>query len=387
MRLADLDLTGLHFRTSAGVFDAMQAACAANPDLATFETIGESEEGRPIAGVTLGTGPLLVTLVAGAHADEPVGPETLRTLVLEGLASRGWGAPDGGLDSLFERVTFRIVPHVNPDGEARNGPWIGAFDARRPTESLAAYLRHRHREPPGRDVEFGYPAARPENAAASRFLFGDAPVALHASLHGMGFSEGALLLIDKDRLLAPETEALRAGFRAAAAAAGLGLHDHDRGGDKGFRYGGPGFTSTPEGAAMRDHFLARGEAETAARFGLSSMEMAAQAGDDEGDSEGAARTLSVVTELPLFVLEAPHERVPGVPVLLERLEALGPNLAEAVTAGRDIVSLVAPLGLRALEVETAVRLHLRTLDLALDSLPRDGGAAVGYGAVAPSAAG
>jgi hypothetical protein len=181
----------------------------------------------------------------------------------------------------------------------------------------------------------------------------------------MGFSEGALLLIEKDWLDAPETEALRAGFRTAAAEAGLALHDHDRAGDKGFRYGGPGFTSTPEGAAMRDHFLALGEAETAARFALSSMEMAAQAGDDEN----GARTLSVVTELPLFVLEAPHERVPGVPVLLDRFEALRPNLAEAVAAGRDLVSLVAPLGLRALDLETAVRLHLRTLDLALDALP------------------
>ncbi|HEX8384691.1 MAG TPA: M14 family zinc carboxypeptidase, partial [Rubricoccaceae bacterium] len=282
MRLADLDLTGLRsgsswrFRTSDDVFDTMREACAVNPDLATFEAIGESEEGRPIAGVTLGTGPHLVTLVAGAHADEPVGPETLRTFVLEGLSARGWGAPDGGLDDLFERFTFRIVPHVNPDAEARNRPWIDAWDAGRPAETLALYLRHRLREPPGRDVEFGYPSARPENAAASRFLFGDEPVALHASLHGMGFSEGALLLIEKGWLAAPETEGLRAGFRTAAGEAGLGLHDHDRGGDKGFRYGGPGFSSTPEGAAMRDHFLALGETETAARFGLSSMEMAAQ---------------------------------------------------------------------------------------------------------------
>ncbi|HEX8386310.1 MAG TPA: hypothetical protein VF576_09005, partial [Rubricoccaceae bacterium] len=114
--------------------------------------------------------------------------------------------------------------------------------------------------------------------------------------------------------------------------------------------------------------LALGDTETAARFGLSSMEMAAQAGDPEGGGEGAPRTLSVVTELPLFVLEAPHEREPGVPVLLNRYEALRLSLAEAVAAGRDLAPLVAPLGLRALGLETAVRLHLRTLDLALDAV-------------------
>ena len=362
MRLADLDLTDLRFRTSADVFEPMRAACASNPDLAQFETIGHSEEGRPIAGVTIGTGPRLATLVAGAHADEPVGPETLRTLVLEGLAARGWGAPDGGLEALFERFTLRIVPHVNPDAEARNGAWIRAFDAARPAESLAAYLRHRLREPPGRDVEFAYPDGRPENAAATGFLFGAGPaaglpIALHASLHGMGFAEGALLLVDADHLAAPATEALRTGFRAAAAAAGLGLHDHDRGGDKGFAYGGPGFTSTPRGEAMRDHFLAAGDAAMADRFRLSSMELAART--------AAEPPLAVVTELPLFVLDAPHAHTPGVPALLDRWTAMQPALAAALAAGEPLGSLVAPLGLRALSLETAVRCHLQTLDLAL----------------------
>lgn len=358
MRLADLDVTDARFRTSADVFGTMQAACETSPHLATFETIGQSEEGRPVAGVTLGTGPAVVSLVAGAHADEPVGPETLRTLVLGGLAAQGWGAPEGGLDDLFGRVTFRIVPHVNPDAEARNAPWIAAFDAADPEATLAAYLRHRLREPPGRDVEFAYPDARPETAAATEFLFGDGPPVLHASLHGMGFAEGALLLIDRDHLLAPATEALRDGFRQAATAAGLRLHDHDRGGDKGFRYGGPGFTSTPLGAAMRAHFESLGDAETAARFGLSSMETAALA------SPGV---LSVVTELPLFVLDAPGDRTPGVPALLDRWADSAPAVAAALGAGETLAPFIDALGMRVLDVPTAVGLHLRTLDLALDA--------------------
>ena len=95
MRLTDLDHSDLRIRTSEEVFDALRAACEANPDVAAFEVVGRSEEGRPIAGVTLGYGPRLVTLCAGAHADEPVGPETLRLLVLVGLAARDWESDDG----------------------------------------------------------------------------------------------------------------------------------------------------------------------------------------------------------------------------------------------------------------------------------------------------
>ncbi|MDT0631513.1 M14 family zinc carboxypeptidase [Rubrivirga litoralis] len=367
MRLADLDRPA-RFRTSDDVFDEMRAACEANPDLAQFETIGRSEEGRPIAGVTLGYGPRTVTLVAGAHADEPVGPETLRTLVLEGLAARDWGAPEGGVEPLFERFTFRVVPHVNPDGEARQA-WIGAWDAGRPAQTLGRFLRGRRREPPGRDVEFGYPVMRPENAAASRFLFPYAPVALHASLHGMAFSEGALLLIEKDWIDRPALGALKAGFERAAAEAGLRLHDHDRGAEKGFRYGGPGFWTTPEGRAMREHFLAADDSATASKFFLSSMETAVLTGRDRAGRGGAAETpLCLVTELPLFVLGADYEHEPGRPALLERFRERTPALVEAAAEGDDLAPLLDGLGLRCLDVGTAVGLHLRVLDLALDAV-------------------
>lgn len=362
MRLTDLDTSGLRFRTSAGVFDELRAACEQNPDLAQFDTVGHSEEGRPIAGVTLGYGPRLVTLVAGAHADEPVGPETLRLFVLEGLAARDWGAEGGGLADLFEQFTFRMVPHVNPDGEARNQSWIREWDAADPAATLAAYLRGRRREAPGRDVEFGYPVMRPENAAASRFLFPYEPVALHASLHGMGFSEGALLLIEKEWIDVPAAEPLKRGFGEAARTAGLRLHDHDRGGEKGFRYGGPGFWTTPEGRAMRQHFLDAGDFETAAKFFLSSMETAVLVGRDP---ETGRTPLCLVTELPLFVLGADDDRQPGVPQTLLAFQDAAPALAEAAEAGEDLGPLVAPFGLRCLDLETAVRLQLAALDLGL----------------------
>ena len=357
MQLSDLDLSHLRFRTSEEVFDELKTACGANPDLAQFRVIGTSEEGRQIAGVTLGYGPRLVTLVAGAHADEPVGPETLRMFVLEGLAARDWLAEGEGLHALFEEFTFRIVPHVNPDGEARNREWMEKWP------DLSAYLAHRVRELPGRDIEFGYPVMRPENRAAARFLFDYEPIALHMSLHGMGFAEGALLLIEKR--WGEQADVLKAGFAEAVGNAGLRLHDHDRGGDKGFRYYGPGFWSTPEGTAMRAHFEAAGDHETAEKFFLSSMELAVQTGRDPKTGQ---TPLCLVTELPLFDIAAEYDHEPGIPALFNRFKEELPELTLAAQKGEDLSDRVAPFGLRALDLETAVRLQLRTIELGLEAV-------------------
>lgn len=362
MRLADLPLEGLRFCSSNEAFETLRTACLANPDLASFAVIGRSEGGRPIAGVTLGHGPRLVTLVAGAHADEPVGPETLRTLVTETLAHRDWLAEDDGFEALFERVTLRIVPHANPDAEVANQPWITAWP------DLSAFLRHRVREKPGRDIEFGYPSLRPENRAVSRFLFDYEPIALHASLHGMAFSEGALLLLD--RLHAESgLDALKAGWREAVAAAGLRLHDHDRtddpGGDKGFRYDGPGFWSTPESAAMRAHFRALGDHETAARFHHASMEWAQLAGYDAARN---ARPICLVTELPLWIVPAEPDALPGVPAGLLRFKEALPELEARARTGEDVSDRLGDFGLTPLAPETAARLQLTALDLALDAV-------------------
>ncbi|GAB5535700.1 MAG: M14 family zinc carboxypeptidase [Rubricoccaceae bacterium] len=363
MTLTDLTPETPRFRTSEEVFDELEAACATNPDIAELEILGRSEEGRPIAGVTLGYGPHRMTLVAGAHADEPVGPETLRTLITDGLAARGWGAESGGLESLWEQVTLQIVPHVNPDGEARNQGWIQAWDESDLASSLRAYLQERRREPPGRDIEFGYPALRRENEAVSRFLFDGSPIALHASLHGMGFSEGALLLIDKTWIDRTKTVPLREGYELAAASVGLRLHDHDRGAEKGFRYAGPGFWTTPEGRAMRQHFLDLGDPETAGKFRLSSMEHAIETG-----SIASSTPLCVVTELPLFQLAAEYDHQPGVPDLLFQFRELQPELVAAAASGDALAPLVEPLGMQMVPLRDAIRVQLATLELAMEAL-------------------
>ena len=105
----------------------------------SLNEIGKSEGGRQILAATLGSGPKRVSLIAGCHSDEPVGPETLRALVseLSGNPAHRW----------LSRFTFFIGPHVNPDGEEKNRAWVDRWP------DPAAYLQHAFREPPGRDLE------------------------------------------------------------------------------------------------------------------------------------------------------------------------------------------------------------------------------------------
>ena len=55
--------------------------------------IGRSREGRPLPGATLGDGPLRISLIAGAHADEPVGPRALERLITWLAAGTGTMLP------------------------------------------------------------------------------------------------------------------------------------------------------------------------------------------------------------------------------------------------------------------------------------------------------
>ncbi len=338
--------TAFEFRTQTGVMAALRAACAAHPDVASFHELGVSEEGRPIYGVVMGHGPQTVSLIAGAHSDEPIGPETLRTLVLEGLRRREI------LGDLFTRFRFVVVPHINPDGEARNRAWMTQWP------SVEAYLRHAFRELPGRDLEFGFPEMRLENRVVAAFLRAHAPVALHMSLHGMGIAEGAMLLIE--RHWADRTQPLRDGFARAVAAAGLDLHDHNRKGEKGFFYIEPGFTTTPEGEAMRYYFRTRqADPEMAACFHDSSMEYVRSLGGDP---------LCLVTELPLFLLRQDPGHPPGVPTAYLAFREALPAIRQRLAGKRPAGDLLEPFGVRPLDPATLVRLQLHTLALGLEAV-------------------
>jgi hypothetical protein len=162
--------------------------------------------------------------------------------------------------------------------------------------SPLSYWNSVARELPGDDVEFGYPgngkdALRPENAAVAEFLRDGAPFAFHASLHAMGVAEGAWFLIGES--WRERTGPLRLALAEHAIAAGLGLHDIDRNGDKGFVRIARGFCTTPTSAGMKRHFLGRNDPATAELFHLNSMEFVQSLGGDP---------LVMVSEMPLFLV-------------------------------------------------------------------------------------
>lgn len=249
---------------------------------AELHAIGSSREGRALNAMKVGDGPLRVSITAGAHADEPAGPMAAIELIEQ--------IHGGDLCELGKLATWFICPHVNPDSGATNAAWY------REEVTLENYARRASRELPGEDVEFCYPGPgdwqpRPENEAVAAFLRRHGPFDLHASLHGMGFAEGAWWLIGKE--WAERVGPLRKALVRLAEEAGLGLHDMERHGEKGFTRIARGFCTTPTSTAMKGFFLAQGDDAMARRFLPSSMEFVQGLGGDP---------LLIVTEMPIFRL-------------------------------------------------------------------------------------
>jgi hypothetical protein len=267
--------------------------------VSAFQEIGASREGRPVLGLRRGEGPAAISLIAGCHADEPVGPA-----MLERLAAYLLALPEE--DPRLRGATWYLVPHANPDGDAVNARWAAATlpcpdhtEAEDRAYNLPLYLEQAVREPPGDDVEFGFPAdaededVRTENKAIADFLRPGGPFALHGSFHGMAFAAGPWFLIEEGWI--DRTEGMRQRLVKQVEAMGYALHDVDRKGEKGFHRISPGFCTRPDSRAMASHFIARGEAETAALFHPSSMELVRSFGGDP---------LTLVSEMPLFLM--PH---------------------------------------------------------------------------------
>jgi len=308
--------------------------------------IGKSEENRPIDAFVLGTGRRKISLIAGAHSDEPVGTETLWLLISTFLTH-------AELQHDLNDFQFVIIPHINPDGEFRNRAWKEKWP------DFPAYLQHAFRELPGRDLEFGFPDMRAENRAVSEFLKKFAPFDAHLSLHGMGFSEGAMLLVDKDKIAI--TEFLQRNFEAFARTEGLEMHDHDRHGDKGFIYIRPGFSSTPESEAMRKFFLAENDEETAAKFHQTSMEYVKSLGGSP---------LCLVTELPLFEVRKRNQTVrpKGMPEAYLLLKSRLAKIKLRLEKNDPIEDLLAEIEVKPLPIASAIKLQLYTIELALKAI-------------------
>lgn len=343
--------------------------------------LGTSRQGRPIEGYRLGHGPLRVSLIAGCHADEPVGPALLTRLVGELAARRDD-------DPLLARVTWSIVPHTNPDGAAANAAWSGTTVAlggdgeARPIGpedpgslergfDLPRYAAHVVREPPGEDVEFGFPrspedgGARPENRAVAAFLAEDAPFDLHATLHGMAFAVGPWFLLEPAWV--GRTAALRGNLARRVRRMGYRLHDVDRGGEKGFSRIETGFSTRPDSGAMAAYFRGRGDEATAALFRPSSMEHVRSLGGDP---------LTLVSEMPLFLVDedAPGagER-PPLPVGGHGKEAFATWLQElaASGSGREARREAARCGVVPMPLGDQMHLQLAFLEEGLAALAQE----------------
>lgn len=318
-------------------------------DAAGAIRLGESRQRQPLAGYRFGAGDRGVTLIAGCHADEPVGPAMLERLVAW-LAARSPG------DELLRRYRWHVVPRANPDGDARNRAWIertvdlvdhaGAADR---GYELASYLRSVVRELPGDDVEFGFPRssddgeARPENRAVAAFLADGAPLVLHGSFHGMGFAPGPWFLIEA--AWADRSLVLRDSLRRSVAKLGYELFDPDRGGEKGFVRIDAGFTTRPDSRAMAEHFERLGDPETAAKFRPSSMELVRSLGGDP---------FTFVSEMPLFLVPAPG---PG--------ERPGERLKLLLERPDELEAEIARLAVRPMPIRDQMRLQLRFLEESL----------------------
>jgi len=321
--------------------------------------LGRSREGRPILAHRFGSGSRRISLIGGCHADEPVGPRLLR-----GLASAlAAAAPD---DPLLRRFAWWIVPHVNPDGAARNAAWQhdGAAAYR-----FGGYLAGRVREPPGDDIEFGFPrgvddrGARPEPAAVARWwATGAEPFALHATLHGMAFAAGPWFLVEPAWV--DRTAGLREWCRRRTTELGYVLHDVERKGEKGFHRIERGFATRPSSIAMRDHFLGLGDSDTAARFRPSSMEHVRTLGGDP---------LTLVSEMPLFLLpgvgDEPGPPDPALERWRERIAGWGARLGADGEADENAIERIdaeaLALGLRPMPVADQMRLQWAMLSAAL----------------------
>ena len=275
------------------LYDLVDAIIAHAPVGATAGTrLGTSREGRPVRGFRLGSGPVRVSLIAGCHADEPVGPRFLARLA----AYLGSVPPEHDLLTAYQ---WWIVPHINPDGAERNRHWHDGDRPILPSDVYdpVRYLSHVVRELPGDDLEFGFPAlgedpeVRPESRAVlAWWQSAGGPFHLHATLHGIAMAGGPWFLLEPAWL-----DRVQHVMRVCAAEVhrlGYTLHDVERQGEKGFHRIEPGFCTRPTSAAMREHFRRLGDEDTANRFRPNSMEAIRSLGGDP---------LTLVSEMPLFI--------------------------------------------------------------------------------------
>jgi hypothetical protein len=172
----------------------------------------------------------------------------------------------------------------------------------------------------------------------------------------MGFGEGAQLLIDRSWIT--RTRLMQSAFAREASLCGVGLHDEDRFGEKGFHYIGAGFATTPTGVAMRQHFRVKGDEVTAALFQDSSMEQAACTTPDP------CAPLCLVTEVPLFRLDNNRGSYRDFRGQL-------PALILQAQRSKGIADELVSFGVEPVDPRVTIRLQLRAIELGLATTEDD----------------
>ena len=131
------------FMTVEEMEASTDALVAAHPDAVKVETVGHSQEGRPIRCLTIGSGPKQALIFGCPHPNEPIGAMMLETLTK-------LLAEDAELRAELP-YTFSIIKCVDPDGLTRNQGWLkGPF-------TLYNYARDFYRPASAQQVEWSFP--------------------------------------------------------------------------------------------------------------------------------------------------------------------------------------------------------------------------------------
>jgi len=336
----DIDPNLIQYRTQDELISFLETF-----DSATTETIGATREGQPMVGVSFGTGPTSVSIIAGSHADEPIGPMTAQLL---------YPVVQTHFPEFLEQFTFRVIPQMNPDGADRNRKWFSD-----PIE-MDAFLNNVIREKPGDDIEFGFGTVgdeRPECQAMMSFLEKGGPYGAHFSLHGLGFAEGAWCLVCKE--WAEKGKRYMDAFTSFCNLIGFPQHDIDRKGDKGFVRLGKGYTTTPHSEPMKEYFMGLNDPETAAKFKPSSMQFVQSLGGDP---------LCIVSELPLFHIGVPSKSLDDLSTTQFKSALTEVRALHSKLRAEDLAPIVEKFKLKPTPIALQVKLQLAMIFLGISNI-------------------
>ena len=99
---------------SVDKLNALVEECQADKRF-TIDVPGASQQGEPIYHVQFGQGTTKVLIVAGPHADEPIGSLTVFSLLTL--------LKNSNEELLKQDIEWHIVPCVDPDGAKLNEGW------------------------------------------------------------------------------------------------------------------------------------------------------------------------------------------------------------------------------------------------------------------------